>query len=102
MWYFESVSETVAAVAGIPPTNPTPGTPQAARTLVLDPRTLYFTTVQLCDLLEIPRGTWTGWVSRGLAPKKDYDFAGSPLWKLSTLIEYTRGAPGGRLGYPVA
>src|SRR3954470_13515043 len=107
MCYTRPVSETAAtATSGITPTpSPSPPQPpqppQPARTLVLDPRTLYFSTVQVCDLLGLPRGTWVGWVSRGLAPKKDYELAGSPLWKLTTIIEYTRGAPGGRLGYPI-
>jgi hypothetical protein len=72
-----------------------------ARSLALDPLTIHLSTNQVCQVLELSRGTWTSWVSKGLAPKKDYDLGSSPLWKLTTIIEYVRNAPGGRLGYPV-
>lgn len=76
--------------------------PLPARVLLTEnPQTIYLSTVQVCNLLDIPRGTWTGWVSKNLAPSKDYQLGGSPLWKLTTILEYLRNAPGGRLGYPV-
>lgn len=76
--------------------------PLPARVLLTEnPQTIYLSTVQVCNLLDVPRGTWTGWVSKNLAPSKDYQLGGSPLWKLTTILEYLRNAPGGRLGYPV-
>lgn len=76
--------------------------PVPARMLLAEqPTKVYLSTVQVCELLQVSRGTWTGWVSKGNAPIKDYELGGSPLWKLTTIIEYVRNAPGGRLGYPV-
>lgn len=75
---------------------------KVARTILAEqPDTIYLSIVQVCNLFNIPRGTWTGWVTKGYAPPKDYEAGGSPLWKLTTLVEYARNAPGGRLGYPV-
>lgn len=75
---------------------------KAARTLLVEhPNTVHLSTLQVCNLLNVSRGTWTSWVSKGLAPEKDYELGGSPLWSLTTLFEYAKDAPGGRLGYPV-
>lgn len=57
---------------------------------------------QASALLKISPNTWRGWVSRGVAPKKDGNFdERTPFWYLTTIVEYARNAPGGRLGYPV-
>lgn len=57
---------------------------------------------QVSQLLKISPNTWRGWVSRGMAPKKDGNIdARTPIWSLTTILEYVRNAPGGRLGYPV-
>lgn len=71
------------------------------RFMAIDPNELYLNTVQVCDILSVTRGTWTGWVSRGYAPKEDVRWSGSPFWTITTIVEYARNAPGGRLGYPV-
>lgn len=73
----------------------------SVRLLTLEPKFLCLNTAHICELLDVQRGTWTGWVTRGMAPPKDFQVGGSPVWYLKTIIEYTRNAPGGRLGYPV-
>lgn len=75
--------------------------PPTTKAMALEVEVLHLNTFQVCTLLKVSRGTWTAWVSKGLAPKKDYTFGGTPLWLLTTIIEYARNAPGGRLGYPV-
>lgn len=57
---------------------------------------------QVSQVLRVSPNTWRGWVSRGNAPKKDGNFdERTPFWYLTTIVEYARNAPGGRLGYPV-
>lgn len=72
-----------------------------AKFLAVNPDAILLNTTQVCDLLEVTRGTWTAWVSRGLAPKHDEKLGGAPVWRIKTLIEYARHAPGGRYGYTV-
>ena len=60
------------------------------------------TSPQVCELLDITPGQLRGWLSRGQFPPREGELNDkTPLWFLKTLIEYTRNAPGGRLGYPV-
>lgn len=57
---------------------------------------------QIADLLNVTPPTFRGWVSRKLFPPSDGMVNGkTPYWYLTTVIEYVRNAPGGRLGYPV-
>jgi len=60
------------------------------------------TSTQVADLLEISEATLRGWISRGQFPPRDGQLNGkTPYWKLGTIAEYLRNAPGGRLPYQV-
>ena len=59
-------------------------------------------SAQVCTLLKLTPGQFRGWLSRNLIPKADGQLdQRTPYWKLTTILEYVRLAPGGRLGYPV-
>ena len=70
--------------------------------LLLRPQSTILTTGAIGELLDISPNTWRGWVSRKQAPKSDGNIdSRTPYWKLSTVAEYLRNAPGGRLPYQV-
>jgi hypothetical protein len=69
---------------------------------VSDATLILLTGQHVCQILDVSSGTWRGWVSKGMAPPNDGNLGvRTPFWKLTTIIEYVRNAPGGRLGYPV-
>ena len=52
--------------------------------------------------LDVSEATLRGWISRKQFPPKDGEFNGkAPYWLLTTIMEYLRNAPGGRLPYQV-
>lgn len=66
------------------------------------PYSLVFTTGQLALLLDVSDATIRGWLSRKQFPQRDGEINGkTPYWRVTTILEYVRNAPGGRLGYPV-
>lgn len=66
------------------------------------PTLLVLTTLQVASLLNTSDATLRGWISRGQFPPKDGELNGkTPYWKLTTLLDYVRHAPGGRLPYQV-
>jgi hypothetical protein len=63
---------------------------------------IVFTTSQVADILDISEATLRGWISRKQFPHRDTEInAKSPLWRIQTITEYLRNAPGGRLPYQV-
>ena len=65
-------------------------------------RRVAFGTTSVASLLDISEATLRGWISRGQFPPRDYELnAKTPIWLLSTVLEYLRNAPGGRLPYQV-
>lgn len=81
---------------------PTPISRAQSLDVTIDPRDIVLTTKQTADLLGISPATFRGWVSRGLFPKKDGEHnEKSPYWKMTTVTEYLRNAPGGRLPYTI-
>jgi hypothetical protein len=68
----------------------------------IPPSAIVLTGQQIAELLDISPATLRGWVSKGLFPPKDGELnSKSQVWSLTTIAEYLRNAPGGRLGYPV-
>ena len=57
---------------------------------------------QVAQLLDVSEATMRGWISRKQFPPRDGEVNGkAPYWKLTTVLEYLRNAPGGRLPYTV-
>ena len=70
--------------------------------LLVRPKSTILTSTTISDLLEISPNTWRGWVSRKQAPRSDGNIdSRTPYWKLTTIVEYLKAAPGGRLPYQV-
>jgi hypothetical protein len=98
--YSRVVSKTEASDAGA---ETTILTYRVDQTIVMQEKvgSILLHGTQIADLLGISGATWRGWVSKKLAPQPDEAYGKRPVWRLHTIIEYVRNAPGGRLGYPV-
>lgn len=69
----------------------------------LDPVIICLTIPKVADLLQVSASTLRGWISRKQFPACDGRVDDrTSYWRLTTVIEYVRNAPGGRLGYPVS
>jgi hypothetical protein len=68
----------------------------------MDPVHICLTISKIADLLQVSGSTLRGWISRKQFPPCDGRVDDrTSYWRLPTVIEYVRNAPGGRLGYPV-
>jgi predicted DNA-binding transcriptional regulator AlpA len=88
-------------------TEPSQGDPETIQPVILIPKQYrvenwVLPASQVAETLDISEATLRGWISRGQFPTRDGETNGkSPYWKMTTVLEYLRFAPGGRLGYQV-